>query len=53
MQNAIDLGAKPKDLLEAALQNMQTVKTHLFCFEDKENVPCEYLFVFYSMMSYD
>ncbi|XP_037641843.1 dual specificity protein kinase Ttk [Sebastes umbrosus] len=39
LQNAIELGAKPKELLEAALQRMQTGKTQLFCSEDKENVP--------------
>lgn len=44
MQDAIELGAKPKELLEAALQSMQAGKTTLFGSEDKENVPCEYLF---------
>ncbi|XP_070822810.1 dual specificity protein kinase Ttk [Chaetodon trifascialis] len=39
LQNAIELGAKPKELLEAALQSIQTGKTQLFCSEDKENVP--------------
>ncbi|XP_068425973.1 dual specificity protein kinase Ttk [Clinocottus analis] len=39
LQNAIELGAKPKELLEAALQSMQTGKTHIFYSEDKENVP--------------
>uniref|UniRef100_A0A4W6E699 Dual specificity protein kinase TTK n=1 Tax=Lates calcarifer TaxID=8187 RepID=A0A4W6E699_LATCA len=39
LQNAIELGAKPKDLLEAALQSMQTGKTQLLCPDDKENVP--------------
>ncbi|XP_040899330.1 dual specificity protein kinase Ttk isoform X1 [Toxotes jaculatrix] len=39
LQNAIELGAKPKEGLEAALQSMQTGKTQLFCSEDKENVP--------------
>ncbi|XP_041648585.1 dual specificity protein kinase Ttk [Cheilinus undulatus] len=38
LQNAIELGAKPKELLEAALQSMQTGKTQLFCSEDKENI---------------
>ncbi|KAM6910465.1 dual specificity protein kinase Ttk-like [Xenentodon cancila] len=38
LQNAIDVGAKPKDQLEAALQSMQMGKS-LFCAEDKENVP--------------
>uniref|UniRef100_A0A8C4E0R1 Dual specificity protein kinase TTK n=1 Tax=Dicentrarchus labrax TaxID=13489 RepID=A0A8C4E0R1_DICLA len=39
LQNAIELGAKPKELLEAALQGMQTGKTQLIFSEDKENVP--------------
>ncbi|XP_029308452.1 dual specificity protein kinase Ttk [Cottoperca gobio] len=39
LQNAIQLSAKPKELLEAALQNMQIGKTQLFCSEDKENLP--------------
>nr|XP_046256416.1 dual specificity protein kinase Ttk isoform X2 [Scatophagus argus] len=39
LQNAIELGAKPRELLEAALQSMQTGKTQLICSEDKENVP--------------
>ncbi|XP_041798777.1 dual specificity protein kinase Ttk [Chelmon rostratus] len=39
LQNAIELGAKPKEPLEAALQSMQTGKTQLLCSEDKENVP--------------
>lgn len=39
LQNAVELGAKPKELLEAALQSMQTGKTQLFCSEDKENAP--------------
>ncbi|CAJ1061976.1 dual specificity protein kinase Ttk [Xyrichtys novacula] len=38
LRNAIELGAKPKELLEAALQSMQTGKTHLFSAEDKENI---------------
>uniref|UniRef100_A0A8D3CUG3 Ttk protein kinase n=1 Tax=Scophthalmus maximus TaxID=52904 RepID=A0A8D3CUG3_SCOMX len=38
LQNAIELGAKPRELLEAALQSMQTGKTVL-CSDDKENVP--------------
>ncbi|KAM6935094.1 dual specificity protein kinase Ttk [Lycodopsis pacificus] len=37
LHNAIELDAKPKELLEAALQSMQTGK-QLFCSEDKENV---------------
>ncbi|KAM9353398.1 dual specificity protein kinase Ttk [Symphorus nematophorus] len=39
LQNAIELGAKPKEPLEAALQSMQTGKTIQHCSEDKENVP--------------
>ncbi|XP_030012957.1 dual specificity protein kinase Ttk [Sphaeramia orbicularis] len=39
LQNALELGAKPKEMLEAALQTMQPVNTQLFCPEDKENVP--------------
>ncbi|XP_068586117.1 dual specificity protein kinase Ttk [Cebidichthys violaceus] len=38
LHNAIELDAKPKELLEAALQSMQTGKALLFCSEDKENV---------------
>ncbi|XP_034384681.1 dual specificity protein kinase Ttk isoform X2 [Cyclopterus lumpus] len=39
LQNAIELGAKPKELLEAALESIQAGKTRIFCSEDKENVP--------------
>ncbi|XP_054477754.1 dual specificity protein kinase Ttk [Anoplopoma fimbria] len=39
LQNAIELGAKPKELLEAALQSVQTGKTQFVCSEDKENAP--------------
>ncbi|XP_044063780.1 dual specificity protein kinase Ttk isoform X2 [Siniperca chuatsi] len=39
LQNAFELGAKPKELLEAALQSMQMGKTQDFCSEDKENAP--------------
>ncbi|KAK9513350.1 hypothetical protein VZT92_026890 [Zoarces viviparus] len=38
LHNAIELDAKPKELLEAALHSMQTGKQLLFCSEDKENV---------------
>ncbi|XP_065814045.1 dual specificity protein kinase Ttk isoform X1 [Labrus bergylta] len=38
LQNAIEVGARPKELLEAALQSMQTGKTQLVCLEDKENI---------------
>lgn len=41
LQNAIELGARPKEQLEAALQRMQVGKTRLSCSEDKENVPRE------------
>ncbi|KAM8869888.1 dual specificity protein kinase Ttk isoform 2-T4 [Spinachia spinachia] len=37
VQNAIELDAKPKELLEAALQSMQSGKAHFFLSEDKEN----------------
>ncbi|KAG7240613.1 hypothetical protein INR49_026668, partial [Caranx melampygus] len=39
LQNAIELGAKPKEQLEAVLQSIQTGKTQFSCSEDKENVP--------------
>ncbi|KAF7660444.1 hypothetical protein LDENG_00281880 [Lucifuga dentata] len=39
LQSAIEHGAQPKKQLEAALQSMQTGKTHVVCSEDKENVP--------------
>uniref|UniRef100_A0AAQ5XCE6 Protein kinase domain-containing protein n=1 Tax=Amphiprion ocellaris TaxID=80972 RepID=A0AAQ5XCE6_AMPOC len=39
LQEAVEVGAKPKELLEAALQTMQTGKTQPFCSEDKENLP--------------
>lgn len=52
LQNAIELGAKPKELLEAALQRMQTGKTQLLCSEDKENVPRECFFMLYSVLLY-
>lgn len=42
LQNALELGAKPKEVLETALQSMQGGKTHLFCSEDKENIQCKY-----------
>ncbi|XP_008322007.1 dual specificity protein kinase Ttk [Cynoglossus semilaevis] len=38
LQNAIELGAKPKELLEAALQGMQLEKKSRLSAEDKENV---------------
>ncbi|KAM8735130.1 dual specificity protein kinase Ttk [Acanthopagrus schlegelii] len=39
LQNAIELGAKPRELLEATLRSMQAGKTQQSCAEDKENVP--------------
>ncbi|XP_026229242.1 dual specificity protein kinase Ttk [Anabas testudineus] len=39
LQNAFEVGAKPKELLEAALQSMQAGKTQFSLSEDKENVP--------------
>ncbi|CAN9514110.1 unnamed protein product [Ophioblennius macclurei] len=39
LQKGIEVGAKPKELLEAAVQNMQTGKTHQVYLEDKENTP--------------
>ncbi|XP_028281318.1 dual specificity protein kinase Ttk [Parambassis ranga] len=39
LQNAIEVGAHPKELLEATLQSMQTGKTQLLSSEDKENAP--------------
>lgn len=47
LQNAIELGAKPKELLEAALQGMQLEKKSRLSAEDKENVSREYLFTIY------
>ncbi|XP_021177394.2 dual specificity protein kinase Ttk isoform X1 [Fundulus heteroclitus] len=38
LQDAIELDAKPKELLVAALQSMRTGKTGI-CLEDKENLP--------------
>lgn len=42
LQNALELGAKPKEILQTALHSMQGGKTHLFCSEDKENIQCKY-----------
>ncbi|XP_076006456.1 dual specificity protein kinase Ttk [Genypterus blacodes] len=39
LQSAIEHGAKPKELLEAALQRMQMGATQFLSLEDKENVP--------------
>ncbi|KAI4811144.1 hypothetical protein KUCAC02_014062 [Chaenocephalus aceratus] len=39
LQNALQLAAKPKELLEAALKSMQSGKTQLYCSEYKENLP--------------
>lgn len=43
LQNAIELGAKPKEMLEASLQSMQAGRVNLSGLEDKENVPCEFV----------
>lgn len=43
MQNAFELGAKPKEMLEATLQSMQAGGVNLSGLEDKENVPCEFV----------
>lgn len=39
LQKAIELGAKPRELLEAELQNIQTGKSQESSLEDKENLP--------------
>uniref|UniRef100_A0A8C7FJV1 Ttk protein kinase n=1 Tax=Oncorhynchus kisutch TaxID=8019 RepID=A0A8C7FJV1_ONCKI len=39
LQRAIELSAKPNDLLEAAMQNLTLGKAELLSSEDKENVP--------------
>ncbi|XP_014023906.1 dual specificity protein kinase Ttk isoform X2 [Salmo salar] len=39
LQRAIELNAKPNDLLEAAMQNLTLGKAELLSSEDKENVP--------------
>uniref|UniRef100_A0A3Q3RJ43 Dual specificity protein kinase TTK n=1 Tax=Mastacembelus armatus TaxID=205130 RepID=A0A3Q3RJ43_9TELE len=39
LKNAIEQGAKPKKVLEATLQSMQSGKRQVFCSEDKENAP--------------
>uniref|UniRef100_A0A673VQG7 Ttk protein kinase n=1 Tax=Salmo trutta TaxID=8032 RepID=A0A673VQG7_SALTR len=39
LQRAIELHAKPNDLLEAAMQNLTLGKAELLSSEDKENVP--------------
>lgn len=49
LQNAIELGAKPRELLETTLRSMQAGKTQQSCAEDKENVPCEYLLMYHSI----
>lgn len=43
LQKALELGAKPKEMLEAALQSMQAGGVNLSSLEDKENVPCEFV----------
>lgn len=47
LQNALELGARPKELLETALQSMQGGKTNFFCSEDKENIHCEGSLIIY------
>lgn len=39
LQRAVELGAKPTELLQAALQNLQSGRAQLQSSEDKENVP--------------
>ncbi|XP_051920618.1 dual specificity protein kinase Ttk isoform X2 [Hippocampus zosterae] len=39
LHNAIELGAEPKELLEAALQRLQEEKNQFFSPDDKENEP--------------
>ncbi|XP_021418499.2 dual specificity protein kinase Ttk [Oncorhynchus mykiss] len=39
LQRAIELSAKPNDMLEAAMQNLTLGKAELLSSEDKENVP--------------
>lgn len=51
LQNAFEVGAKPKELLEAAFQSMQAGKIHLSCSEDKENLPGEFSFIFFLLKS--
>lgn len=46
LQDAIELGAKPKEQLEAVLRSIQTGKTQFSYSEDKENVPREFFFLF-------
>uniref|UniRef100_A0A667XUF3 Dual specificity protein kinase TTK n=1 Tax=Myripristis murdjan TaxID=586833 RepID=A0A667XUF3_9TELE len=43
LQRAIELDAKPKELLEAALQSLYSGKAQLVCAEDKENAPGQLL----------
>lgn len=42
LQNALELGAKPKEIIQTALQSMQGGKSQLFCSEDKDNIQCKY-----------
>lgn len=44
LQNGLELGAKPKEILETALQSIQGGKSHIFCSEDKENLQSECFF---------
>lgn len=43
LHNAIQLGAEPKELLDAALQRLQEEKNPFFSPNDKENEPRENL----------
>lgn len=47
LQNALELGAKPKEILETALQSMQGGKSHIICSEDKESIQSECSFIIY------
>uniref|UniRef100_A0A667Y3X4 Dual specificity protein kinase TTK n=1 Tax=Myripristis murdjan TaxID=586833 RepID=A0A667Y3X4_9TELE len=51
LQRAIELDAKPKELLEAALQSLYSGKAQLVCAEDKENAPGQLLSLIAIVMS--
>uniref|UniRef100_A0AAX7T475 Dual specificity protein kinase TTK n=1 Tax=Astatotilapia calliptera TaxID=8154 RepID=A0AAX7T475_ASTCA len=42
LQNAVQVGAQPKEQLEAALRRIQNGKAQLWSSEDKENLPGEH-----------
>lgn len=46
LQKAFELGAEPKEMLEATLQSLQAGKMNHSCLEDKENVPCEFVYIY-------